>query len=36
MEDIGEEHAEMKAYFLKYKEEQIGYADFFDSLSLDL
>lgn len=36
LEEIGEEFPEMKAYFLKYKEEKIGYADFFAELSLDL
>lgn len=36
MEDIGEDYPEMKAYFLKIKEQQIGYTDFFEELSLDL
>ena len=36
MGDIGEEYPEMKAYFLRFKEEQIGYEDFFEGLSLDL
>lgn len=34
--EIGEEHPEMKAYFLRFKEEKLGYEDFFDGLSLDL
>lgn len=34
--EIGEAYPEMKAYFLKMKEESIGYVDFFDTLSLDL
>ncbi len=33
--DIGEDYPEMKAWFLKYKEEKIGYQDFFEGLSLD-
>ena len=32
--DIGEEYPEMKAYFMRYKEEKIGYSDFFDDLEL--
>lgn len=36
MADIGEDYPEMKAYFLKIKEQQIGYTDFFEELSLDL
>ena len=35
MEDTGEEYPEMKAYFLRIKEQRIGYTDFFDMLSLD-
>lgn len=35
LKDIGEGQPEMKAWFMKYKEESLGYADFFDSLSLD-
>ena len=31
---IGENYPEMKAWFLKYKEEKIGYADFFEELRL--
>lgn len=33
--DIGENHTEMKAYLMRYKEEKLGYQDFFDTLSLD-
>lgn len=36
LNDIPEDCPEMKAYFLRRKQEQIGYTDFFDSLSLDL
>lgn len=32
--DIGEEYPEMKAYFMRYKEERIGYTDFFGELEL--
>lgn len=32
--DIGDEYPEMTAAFLRYKEEHIGYRDFFDRLSL--
>lgn len=32
--DIGEQYPEMKAYFMRYKEEKIGYSDFFDDLEL--
>lgn len=32
MGDIGENYPEMKAYFLKVKEEKIGYEDFFEGL----
>lgn len=32
--DIGEEYPEMKAYFMRYKSEQIGYTDFFGELEL--
>lgn len=35
LEDIGDSHTEMKAYFMRYKEENLGYRDFFDELSLD-
>lgn len=35
LQDMGEEHTEMKAYLMRYKEEKLGYRDFFDSLSLD-
>lgn len=34
LSDTGEEYPEMKAWFLKYKEEKIGYTDFFESLML--
>lgn len=33
--DIGEEYPEMKAFFMRYKQESIGYTDFFAGLSLD-
>lgn len=33
--DMGDAWPEMKAYFLRYKEEQIGYTDFFETLDLD-
>lgn len=32
LSEAGEDHPEMKAWFLKYKEEQIGYGDFFAQL----
>lgn len=32
--DMGENHPEMKAFFLRYKEETIGYTDFFADLDL--
>lgn len=32
--DIGEEHPEMKAFFLRYKEEKLGVKDFFEELEL--
>ena len=32
--DIGEDHPEMKAYFLRYREETFGTADFFAGLEL--
>lgn len=32
--DIGEEYPEMKAYFMRYKEDKIGYVDFFGELEL--
>ena len=32
--DIGEDYPEMKAYFMRYKEEKIGYTDFFGELEL--
>ncbi len=36
LQDMKEDHPEMKAYLMRYKEENLGYTDFFDSLSLDL
>lgn len=35
LQDIGDEHTEMKAYLMRYKEEKLGYTDFFEGLSLD-
>jgi len=35
LEDLGQEYAEMKAYFMRYKEEHMKREDFFDTLSLD-
>lgn len=35
LQDIGDDHTEMKAYLMRYKEENLGYRDFFDELSLD-
>lgn len=35
LEDLGQYHAEMKAYFIRYKENYMKKEDFFDSLSLD-
>ena len=35
LRDIGENYPEMKAYFMRYREEKLGYGDFFSSLSLD-
>lgn len=32
--DIGEDKPEMKAYFMRWKEENMGYRDFFDGLEL--
>ncbi len=32
--DISEDYPEMKAFFLRYKEEKIGYTDFFEDLEL--
>ena len=34
LSDIGDAHPEMKAYFLKFREEQLGERNFFDDLSL--
>lgn len=35
LSETGENYPEMKAWFLKYKEKEIGYTDFFEALSLD-
>lgn len=35
LQDMKEEYPEMKAYLMRYKEEKLGYTDFFDSLSLE-
>lgn len=35
LEDIGQSYAEMKAYFMRYREEYMKKEDFFDTLSLD-
>lgn len=35
LEDLGEEHPQMKAFFMRYKEEHLGGYDFFEGLSLD-
>jgi len=35
LESLGERQPELKAYLMRYKEEHLGYTDFFDSLSLD-
>lgn len=34
--DIDDSHMEMKAFFMKYKEETLGYQDFFEGLSFEL
>lgn len=34
LQDIGEGYPEMKAYFMRYKAERIGYGDFFGELEL--
>ncbi|MBQ2803980.1 MAG: leucine-rich repeat protein [Lachnospiraceae bacterium] len=34
LKDMGEDYPEMKAYFMKYKDAQIGYFDFFGELEL--
>ncbi len=36
LEDLGDNYPEMKAFLIKYKEETLGYGDFFGSLSLEL
>lgn len=33
--DLGKEHPQMKAYFMRYREEKLGAYDFFDGLTLD-
>lgn len=35
LEDLGEEHPQMKAFFMRFKEEHLGGYDFFGGLSLD-
>lgn len=35
LQDIGEKYPEMKVYFIRQKEEKIGYTDFFANLLLD-
>ncbi len=34
LQDLGEDYSEMKSYLMKYKEEVLGYDDFFGSLEL--
>lgn len=36
LKDLGEEHPQMKAIFMRYKDETLGGSDFFEGLSLDL
>ncbi len=36
LQDLENNYPEMKAFLIKYKEKNLGYEDFFDSLSLDL
>lgn len=36
LEDFKDNYPEMKAFLMKYKEETLGYGDFFGSLSLEL
>ena len=36
LEDLKDKYPEMKAFLMKYKEETLGYGDFFESLSLEL
>ena len=36
LQDLEDNYPEMKAFLIKYKETNLGYEDFFDSLSLDL
>lgn len=36
LEDMKDNYPEMKAFLMKYKEEKLGYGDFFGSLSLEL
>lgn len=34
LQEIGEDYPEMKAFFLRYKQEKLGYTDFFEELEL--
>ena len=36
LEDFKDNYPEMKAFLMKYKEETLGYGDFFGALSLEL
>ena len=36
LEDLNDNYPEMKAFLMKYKEETLGYVDFFESLTLEL
>lgn len=36
LRDLGEEHPQMKAFLMRYKEEHLGKTDFFEKLSLEL
>lgn len=36
LEDLKDNYPEMKAFLMKYKEETLGYGDFFEALSLEL
>lgn len=36
LEDLKDNYPEMKAFLMKYKEETLGYGDFFESLTLEL
>ena len=35
LKDLNGQHAQMTAYFIRYKEQHLGNGSFFDSLSLD-